>query len=174
MMIAPNWTVALTTEAGEWLATPKLQFIAKSVVAAVRVAVDANPTTAEVSIVFTNDKRMVELNNRWRGKPQPTNVLSFPASRKEAMAGEAVQLGDIILGFETVTEEVADMGLTLPDHITHLLVHGLLHLLGHDHEDDSAAETMETLETNILATLGIANPYRGSESQLIPVGVIKR
>lgn len=174
MTIKPNWDVTLAVDAGDWVDTEKLRATAEKAAGAVRVAVSESPSRAEISIMFTNDRRMAELNNRWRARPQPTNVLSFPVSRSKAMAGEAMQLGDIALGFETVSKEATEMGLTLPDHITHLLVHGLLHLLGYDHEDDSTAEVMETLETHILATLGIANPYAGPEAELISAGDINR
>jgi len=174
MTIKPDWDVALAVDAGDWFDMQKLRATAEKAVVAVGVAVGESPSRAEISIMFTNDQRMAELNNRWRAKPQPTNVLSFPVARSKARAGEAVQLGDIALGFETVTKEAAEMGLTLPDHITHLLVHGLLHLLGYDHEDDSTAEVMERLETHILATLGIANPHAGPEVELFSAGDINR
>jgi len=174
MTIKPEWDVAVAVDAGDWLVRPELLLIAEHVAGAVRVAVSDSPSRAEISIMFTNDQRMAALNNRWRAKPQPTNVLSFPAPRSVARADGAVQLGDIVLGFETVTLEAAQMGLTLPNHITHLLVHGLLHLLGYDHEDNSAAEVMETLETHILAKLGIANPYSSPEVELISAGGINR
>ena len=174
MTIKPEWDVALAVEAGDWPERPELLPIAENVARAVRAAVSDSPSRAEISIMFTSDQRMAELNNQWRAKPQPTNVLSFPVPRSAAKADGAVQMGDIVLGFETVTNEAAEMGLTLPDHITHLLVHGLLHLLGYDHEDNSTAEVMETLETHILAKLGIANPYSGHEVELISAGDIDR
>ena len=161
-------------DAGEWLDPQELQAIAKNAVRAVSVALDERPSAAEISILFTNDERMAKLNDRWRARPQPTNVLSFPTPPSDEKAGEQVQLGDIVLGFETVNREAAEMGLTLPNHITHLLVHGLLHLLGYDHEDDSDAEVMEALETHILATLGVANPYAGPGLELTAAGDIER
>lgn len=151
-------------EAGSWPPEPVLQ---RTVEAASDAVVKGIPTTAhqgEVSVLFTDDEHIAALNQRWRGKSGPTNVLSFPAAGPRSQHEKAAQLGDIVLGFETVTKEAAEAGLTLVDHITHLLVHGLLHLLGYDHEEEQAAEAMETLETEILATLGIANPYADNVS----------
>jgi probable rRNA maturation factor len=128
--------------------------------------VDARLTGRVLSLLFTDDATIADLNRDWRGKPKPTNVLSFPApDTSEAADGIPMPLGDIVFGFETVAKEAAEAGLTLADHINHLLVHGLLHLLGYDHEEDREATAMEQLETAILARLGIADPYAGSEPE---------
>ena len=107
---------------------------------------------AELSLVLSDDAAMRTLNREWRGKDRPTNVLSFAT-------GEATLPGDIVLAFETVAREATEQGKPLPDHLRHLVVHGVLHLLGHDHEAQEEAERMEALETSILAGLGIADPY---------------
>jgi probable rRNA maturation factor len=105
------------------------------------------------------------LNREWRERDKPTNVLSFPMLERaelEALAadGPPVMLGDIALAYETCAREAADKGVSLEHHAAHLIVHGLLHLAGHDHVDsDAQAEAMEALETAILAKLGIADPY---------------
>jgi probable rRNA maturation factor len=114
----------------------------------------------EVSIVFSSDARMQELNRDWRKIDKPTNVLSFPAPRP-GKGAPVVPLGDIILGFETVKREAGEQGKTVRDHTAHMIVHGFLHLLGYDHETDEPAELMEGEETSILATIGVANPYEG-------------
>ena len=124
----------------------------------------ANPRLV-VSLLFTSDAEVHSLNREWRQRDKPTNVLSFPMlERKEleslAPEGPPVMLGDIALAAETCAREAAEKGITLADHATHLIVHGLLHLAGHDHVDsDAEAEAMEALETAILAKLGIADPY---------------
>ncbi|MEZ5742902.1 MAG: rRNA maturation RNase YbeY [Sphingomonadaceae bacterium] len=123
-----------------------------------------------VSILFTDDAAVRKLNRQWRGKDKPTNVLSFPMlTREELLDVEMdseweVMLGDIALAYETCAREAAEKSVSLQDHATHLIVHGLLHLAGYDHEtgpEDAAA--MEQLEINTLALMGIANPYGGLE-----------
>lgn len=125
----------------------------------------ANPRLA-VSLLFTSDAEVHTLNREWRERDKPTNVLSFPMLEREELEGlpagdgPPVMLGDIALAFETCAREAAEKGVSLEAHATHLIVHGLLHLAGHDHVDsDEQAEAMERLETGILAKLGIADPY---------------
>lgn len=112
---------------------------------------------AELSIVLTDDAEQRVLNRDWRGIDKPTNVLSFP--QLEPFAPPAGLLGDIVLARETLEREAAELGKSFEDHFTHLVVHGFLHILGHDHVDDAEALVMEGLETQILASLGIADPY---------------
>jgi len=112
---------------------------------------------AEVSVVLTDDSEQRELNRQWRGIDKSTNVLSFP--QLEPFAPVEGLVGDIILARETLEREAGEMGIGFNDHFTHLVVHGFLHLLGYDHIEDDEAEEMEGLETEILATLGIADPY---------------
>ncbi len=124
----------------------------------------ANPRLA-VSVLFTSDAEVHALNREWRQRDRPTNVLSFPMLEREeledlAAEGPPVMLGDIALAHETCAREAAEKGVTLEAHAAHLIVHGLLHLAGHDHvNSDEEAEAMEALETRILAKLGIADPY---------------
>ncbi len=117
---------------------------------------------AEVSLLFCDDGRIQELNRDWRGLDKPTNVLSFPAAPSDRLAS-APLLGDIAIAFETVTKEARDEDKTLSDHASHMIVHGFLHLLGYDHENEEEAEEMEDLERRALARLGIADPYATSE-----------
>lgn len=112
---------------------------------------------AEVTVVLTDDEEQQVLNRDWRSIDKSTNVLSFP--QLEPFAPLAGLIGDITLARETVVREAADLGIALEAHFTHLVVHGFLHLLGHDHIADDEAERMEGLETSILETLGIADPY---------------
>jgi probable rRNA maturation factor len=113
-----------------------------------------------ISLCWTNDAHMSQLNENFRGKESPTNVLSFPVD-EEGDSGEddLSILGDIALGREIILKEAEDGGITPHDHIIHLLAHGVLHLLGYDHEDDEDAKEMEACETRLLARVGIANPY---------------
>jgi probable rRNA maturation factor len=112
---------------------------------------------AELSMVLTDDAEQRVLNRDWRGIDQSTNVLSFP--QIEPFAPVSGLLGDIILARETLVREAAEMQVSFEDHFTHLVVHGFLHLLGYDHMDDDEALAMESLETQILASLGVADPY---------------
>jgi probable rRNA maturation factor len=112
-----------------------------------------------VTVLFSNDAEIRELNRQFRKKDKATNVLSFPASLMPVPAGEMAHLGDIVLAFETVAAEAQAAHKTLADHVTHLIVHGTLHLLGHDHTIEEDAEKMEQREREIMASLGIADPY---------------
>ncbi|QIQ85666.1 rRNA maturation RNase YbeY [Erythrobacter sp.] len=118
-----------------------------------------------VSVLFTSDEEVHELNREWRGRDKPTNVLSFPMlERADLLAlrpeGPPVLLGDIALAFGVCTREAEAKGIALEAHAAHLIVHGLLHLAGHDHvETDAQAEAMERLEIAALAKLGLADPY---------------
>jgi len=137
--------------------------------AAVEALVDLAPELDNprltASVLFTSDAEVHVLNREWRAKDKPTNVLSFPMIAREdliAMPREGAPelLGDLALAFETCAREAADKGVPLNHHATHLIVHGLLHLAGHDHEISSAdAAAMEALEIKALAKLGIADPY---------------
>lgn len=113
----------------------------------------------EVSLVFTNDESIRAINAEWRGQDKPTNVLSFPAFPVTPGKMPGPMLGDIIFAEETLTREAADLGKSFDDHLTHLMVHGFLHLFGYDHMADEEAEKMEGLETRILAELGLSDPY---------------
>ncbi len=112
---------------------------------------------AELSVLLTNDAEQAELNQQWRGKSGSTNVLSFP--QIDPFGAVEGLLGDITIARETVQREAEELGKSFADHLTHLAVHGFLHILGYDHIDEAEAETMERLETDILASLEIDDPY---------------
>ena len=107
----------------------------------------------DIAILLADDARVAALNASFRGKSEPTNVLSFPA------AASAQELGDIALAFGVCAREAAEQGKSLAHHLQHLTAHGVLHLLGYDHESDVEAEAMEAKERAILAGLGVADPY---------------
>ena len=116
---------------------------------------------AEMTIALTDDREVQRLNRRYRGIDKPTNVLSFgdASNRRRRPAGEPVIIGDVVLAHETVAAEAATQGKSVADHALHLVIHGVLHLLGHDHKSARDADAMEGLEIALLARLGIANPY---------------
>jgi len=115
----------------------------------------------DAALLLTNDAALRDLNRRFRAQDKPTNVLSFPSGGGGA---EGSGLGDIALAFETCRREAEELCVAFRDHARHLIVHGLLHLVGHDHEADDEAERMERLETQILATFGVADPYAADKN----------
>jgi probable rRNA maturation factor len=157
---------------GEWdSSTGWADLAARAVRAAVaasdHAALGDGGLTVEVSVKFTSDGEVQSLNAGYRGKDKPTNVLSFPMFEADllpslaATDGGEVLLGDIVLARGVCAGEAAEKGVSVADHATHLVVHGMLHLLGYDHEQgDDAAEAMEGIERAALAGLGIGDPYR--------------
>ena len=133
--------------------------------AAQQVAPELANQRLTASLLFTLDEEVHTLNREWRSKDRATNVLSFPMlTRAELLAlapdGGPEMLGDLALAYETCAREAADKGVPLADHAAHLIIHGLLHLAGHDHVDsDEEADAMERLEINALAIMGLKNPY---------------
>lgn len=121
------------------------------------------PTDGEVGVRVVDGDEMSELNRSYRGKHRPTNVLAFPAALGDLPglpAEDARYLGDLVICAPVVLREAAEQGKPIGSHWAHLLVHGLLHLLGHDHESEVEAERMEALEIRALDRCGIENPYR--------------
>jgi probable rRNA maturation factor len=127
--------------------------------AARAVARDAPGRPLELSLMLADDAALKALNRDWRDKDRPTNVLSFPAPPQVGMPGPR-HLGDIAMAYETLAREAEQDGKSLTAHALHLIVHGTLHLVGYDHEEEAEAETMEGLEIEALARLGVGNPYR--------------
>ena len=150
--------VSIEVEDESWLALAGLDALAQKAVDAALAGASVKEPGA-VALLFTDDSAIAEINAEWRGKDKPTNVLSFPAPDMPVPEGEARHLGDIVLAHGVIAREAAEQVKTLHDHTAHLIVHGVLHLLGYDHETDAEAEEMERLEAAILNRLGIADPY---------------
>jgi probable rRNA maturation factor len=146
-------------EAGDWSRLEGAEALAQRAAEAAVAVAEETDEDFEVSVMLADDAQIQELNRTWRGKDKPTNVLSFPAPDQPGAEGPR-HLGDIALAYETLVRESEEESKALADHFAHLIVHGILHLLGYDHEDEAEAETMEALEVKALATLGIADPYR--------------
>jgi probable rRNA maturation factor len=155
-------SIALTIEAEGWQAAlPDPDALVGNAAHAALTAGYTGPA-AELSIVLTDNAAVQILNRDYRGQDRPTNVLSFPMQDDPAEAqaqNRPVMLGDVILAYETVAFEARDQGKSLENHLCHLIVHGVLHILGYDHEEEDEAIAMEGLETKVLAGLGVADPY---------------
>jgi probable rRNA maturation factor len=153
--------IALDVAAEDWRELPDLENqVTRAIQAAAKMSGQAVPDDAEVSVLLCDDAAIRTLNRDWRGLDKATNVLSFPGPGPLARRR---LLGDIAVAWETTAREAESEGKTSADHLAHLVVHGFLHLVGYDHETDADADEMEPLETEILAALGIADPYRGTE-----------
>lgn len=145
-----------------WQAEPDAEAVVHRAIEAAAENVDADTGEAELAVMLTDDSGIRTLNSNWRGIDKPTNVLSFPALQPTGPGGpdEAPRmLGDIAIAYQTTRKEADDEGKPFDHHLSHLAVHGFLHLIGYDHEKDDDAEVMESLEQRILAQLGIPNPY---------------
>ncbi|MCV3205869.1 rRNA maturation RNase YbeY [Mesorhizobium sp. YC-39] len=150
--------IDISVEAGDWPDEAALtRLVDRAVLAA--FAETGVAGRSELSILFCDDAHIRGLNANWRGKDKPTNVLSFPAFPFHKGGPLPPMLGDIVLAAETVAREATLEDKSLENHITHLVIHGLLHLLGYDHETDVEAEEMEAIERSALARLAIPDPY---------------
>ena len=147
--------VDISIDDKDWTAVPDLKKLARRALKATLADDDVS-----LSLLFTSDSKISEINRQWRGKATATNVLSFPVSSETPVPeGEPRPLGDIVLAFGIVSKEAQEQKKPIAHHVTHLIVHGALHLLGYDHGEDGEAEAMEGREIAILAGLGIENPY---------------
>jgi probable rRNA maturation factor len=144
---------------GDWRLFEPIAPAIKAVGGALADALALPATLATAAVALSSDQHVQALNRAYRGKDKPTNVLSFPAPRGTSGGGTPSFLGDIVLAAETVAREAAEQGTPPSHHLQHLVVHGLLHLHGYDHECTEDAEEMEAVEVGVLARLGIPNPY---------------
>lgn len=145
-----------------WQSQPEAEDVIQRAIAAAAGTIDEDVAGAELAVMLTDDAGIRTLNSNWRSIDKPTNVLSFPALQPTGPAGEddaPRMLGDIAIAYETTRREADEEQKLFQNHLSHLAVHGFLHLIGYDHENDEDAEEMETLEQQILAQLGIPDPY---------------
>lgn len=149
----PTIEIAVTCHDGDW------GDCAAAVEAAARLALAGESGLVAVDITLTDDAEQQRLNRTWRGKDAPTNVLAFPGDGPTAPDAPRI-LGDVVLALSTIRREAIEQEKPFADHLRHLVVHGVLHLLGHDHDDAATAAAMECREIAILAQLGIPDPYR--------------
>jgi probable rRNA maturation factor len=159
-LILPMTEVLVVAEC--WQHEPDAEAVIHRAIAAAAETVDQDVGESELAVMLTDDAGIRTLNANWRGIDKPTNVLSFPALQPTgtSRAGNAPRmLGDIAIAYETMRQEAEEEQKPFDHHLSHLAVHGFLHLIGYDHEKDGDAEAMEALEQEILAQLGIPNPY---------------
>jgi probable rRNA maturation factor len=149
-----------------WQTEPDAEAVIHRAIAAAAEIADADVGEAELAVMLTDDSGIRTLNNNWRGFDKPTNVLSFPALQPTGSGGPQDaprMLGDVAIAYETTRSEADDEQKPFDHHLSHLAVHGFLHLIGYDHEQEDDAEEMEQLEREILAHLGIPDPYADRE-----------
>lgn len=153
----------ISLEDNRWLKYPLLSVDYISNIAILTLSYDKTFSKIynfELSILLTDSERIAKLNNEFRGKDSATNVLSFPNDEDTFLnMSDEIYLGDIAFCFEIIEQEAIAKNISFYDHFAHLLVHGILHLIGHDHETEIEADAMENLETQILLELNISNPY---------------
>lgn len=154
-VVSDGIEVDVVLDEGAWPDTAATVEVVENAARLVFTCIPNAPGEVVVTVALSDDASVAELNKTFRGKPKSTNVLSFPAGP----VGDDRHIGDIILALETIEREAGEGEIPFANHLQHLVVHGMLHLLGYDHQDDEEAEEMENLEVSILAKLGISNPY---------------
>ncbi|MBH9986742.1 rRNA maturation RNase YbeY [Bartonella sp. W8098] len=142
-----------------WQSEHSLRMLVDRVLEATLHGLEFDDVDSELSLVFTDDANIRTINAKWRHIDKATNVLSFPAFPMQPGQRPGPILGDIVIARETVQREAQEENKSFDDHLSHLIVHGLLHLTGYDHQNDDEAEQMESLERKILDSLGISDPY---------------
>jgi probable rRNA maturation factor len=164
----PSLDIDILIEDERWDEVTGLEDLTRKAVSMAASVAGAELGNMELCILFTDDDEIRKLNAEFRDKDKPTNVLSFPSGETPLPDGAPVMLGDIVLASGVVFREAEEQGKPLANHVLHLIVHGMLHLLGYDHEQDDEAEIMEALEIEALARLGLPNPYaEGNASVMV-------
>jgi len=161
-MTEPAPLIDLIVESPQWETADGAEVAVRRALTEAAIAVGVDFKDRALAVLLTDDASIRRLNAQWRHIDKPTNVLSFPAAAYQQ--GPVKSLGDIAIAFETTASEAKEEGKSFADHLAHLTVHGFLHLLGHDHDTDAAAEHMEALERVILARLGVPDPYLTHET----------
>jgi len=161
-MTEPVPLIDVIVEAPQWDAAQGAEATVRRALTQAAIATGTEFKDCMLAVLLTDDAAIRRLNAQWRHIDKPTNVLSFPPAPHRQ--GPVTSLGDIAIAYETTAREAMEEDKPFADHLAHLAVHGFLHLLGHDHDTDSAAERMEGLERIILARLGVPDPYRGNET----------
>jgi probable rRNA maturation factor len=162
--VPPISEILVTAEC--WRTEAGAESVIRRAIAAAAEIAAADVGNAELAVMLTDDAGIRTLNSNWRGIDKPTNVLSFPALQPTGPGGSdnaPRMLGDIAIAYETTRREADDEQKPFDHHLSHLAVHGFLHLIGYDHENDADANAMESLEAKILAQLGIPDPYADGE-----------
>jgi probable rRNA maturation factor len=158
--IEPVPLIDVIVESPQWDTSSGAEATVRRALSEAAIAIGANFKDRVLAVLLTDDAAVRRLNAQWRGIDKPTNVLSFPpAPNVGAQMAAVTSLGDIAIAFETTAREAETEGKPFDHHLVHLAVHGFLHLLGHDHDSEAAATTMEQLERVILARLHVPNPY---------------
>lgn len=164
VLVEPPWP-----DGDDWEPTAE-RAVAAAFATSPHAELAASAATIEIAVRLTSDEDVHTLNRQYRQQDKPTNVLSFPMVQPDLIDTLAntddgeVLLGDIVLAYETCAREAAEKGVPLADHAAHLIVHGMLHLLGYDHMTDAEAEAMEDMERAAMASLGLHNPYEDDET----------
>lgn len=158
--MSPNIDITIILDSPRWAdLLPHHEDIIRDVVNNTLLAVGKTAENAQLSVVLADDEFLQRYNKQYRGKDHATNVLAFPADNSIHFADDIVNYGDILIALSTVEWEATEQGKPFADHFKHMLVHGVLHLLGYDHQDEQEAQKMEGLEISILQSLGVHNPY---------------
>ncbi|WP_052194491.1 rRNA maturation RNase YbeY [Aureimonas altamirensis] len=160
----PSVDLILSVEDADWnsILPDAAQLAVEAVGAALAGAGMMPGLVTEVGVTLADDTMLRDLNGQWRGKDKPTNILSFPIVQLAPGDTPGAMAGDLVLARQTLEREALRDGKSLADHFRHLVIHGMLHLLGYDHEEAEEAEQMERLEVLVLSTLAIADPYADS------------
>ena len=158
--------VDVIVESPSWRSLPDAETIVRRVVAAAAHGLQLPRRCHSLDVLLCDDAAMAMLNARWRGQDRATNVLSFPAAPPAHPDAGSAPLGDIAIAYETVAREAAEQGKSVADHLSHLVIHGFLHLLGYDHRMDGEAERMERLERDMLARIGVTDPYASRDTEI--------
>ena len=161
-MTGPVPLIDVIVEAPQWDTADGAESAVRRALTEAAIAIGADFRDRTLAVLLTDDASIRRLNAQWRHIDEPTNVLSFPPASNQQ--GRVKSLGDIAIAYETTAREATEEGKPFADHLAHLAVHGFLHLLGHDHDTDAAAEQMEGLERVILARLGVPDPYLTHET----------